>query len=133
MIVIDSGQQRALSASAYNTRRDECRRAAELLNVPSLREVADPARIEALPSPLRERARHVVSENRRVVMATRGQPVVYGLLAFRIVEECRRRGIPCAVPSSVSIFDCIPSTQPSHWSVTFPMLAVKSRECLRSA
>ena len=43
--------------------------AARLLGVPELRDVTDPAAVEGLPSPLRERARHVVTENGRVLEA----------------------------------------------------------------
>jgi galactokinase len=79
-VVIDSGEQRALAGSAYNTRREECRRAAEMLHVPSLRDVTDVAGVERLPSPLRERARHVVSENQRVLRATTAEAREFGAL-----------------------------------------------------
>lgn len=72
LIVLDSGVPRSLAASAYNTRRAECGEAAHRLGVASLRDVADPAQVEALDSPYRERARHVVSENRRVLEAAAG-------------------------------------------------------------
>jgi galactokinase len=50
-------------------RREECRRAAEALGVGSLRDVSvdDLPRIAALPAPLDRRARHVVTENARVL------------------------------------------------------------------
>lgn len=69
LIVIDSGVPRTLAASKYNERRAECEAAARLLAVPALRDVSDIRQVEQLPSPLRERARHVVSENRRVLQA----------------------------------------------------------------
>ena len=72
MIVIDSGVTRTLAASKYNERRAECDAAARQLGVRSLRDVADPASVEALASPLRERARHVVRENARVLEAVAG-------------------------------------------------------------
>ena len=72
IIVLDSGVPRLLAASKYNERRDECRRAAALLGVPSLRDVDDSGAVEALPEPLRRRARHVVSENARVLQACGG-------------------------------------------------------------
>jgi len=75
MLVLDSGQPRRLAESGYNTRRDECREAARRLGVASLRDVADPAAIEALPDPLRARARHVFAENARVLEAVRGADV----------------------------------------------------------
>jgi galactokinase len=72
LIVIDSGVPRTLAASRYNERRAECDAAAGLLGVPALRDVADPAQLDALPAPLRQRARHVVLENLRVLEAAGG-------------------------------------------------------------
>ena len=72
IIVIDSGVPRKLEASKYNERRAECERAASLLGVPALRDVADVAAVEALPEPIRRRARHVVTENLRVLEAAGG-------------------------------------------------------------
>ena len=72
MIVIDSGVPRTLAGSKYNERRDECDAAARQLGVASLRDVADVAAVETLPAPLRQRARHVVHENARVLEAVGG-------------------------------------------------------------
>lgn len=72
IIVIDSGVARKLATSKYNERRAECEEAARKLGVVSLRDVADPEAVESLPRPLRERARHVVRENLRVLEAARG-------------------------------------------------------------
>lgn len=69
LLVLDSGISRSLAASGYNERRAECERAAALLGVPSLRDVVHAADVEALPEPLRQRARHVVTENARVLKA----------------------------------------------------------------
>ena len=71
VLVLDSGIPRELASSGYNTRRSECEEAARLLGVPALRDVpvAQLARVEALPEPLRRRARHVVTENQRVLDA----------------------------------------------------------------
>jgi galactokinase len=65
LVVVDSGERHAHASSGYNQRRAECGRASELLGVQSLRE-ADWASIQELPQPLRNRARHVLSENGRV-------------------------------------------------------------------
>jgi galactokinase len=62
---IDSGVKRGLAASGYNARREECRRAAELLAVPSLR-TATLDDVDRLPDPLGRRVRHVITENERV-------------------------------------------------------------------
>ncbi|MCC2954415.1 galactokinase [Massilia sp. IC2-477] len=72
LIVIDSGVARKLAASKYNERRAECEEASRKLGVQALRDVTDPASVETLPSPMRERARHVVMENLRVLEAAEG-------------------------------------------------------------
>ncbi len=72
LIVIDSGVPRTLAGSKYNERRAECEEAARQLGVAALRDVTRLAEVETLPSPLRQRARHVVSENRRVLQARTG-------------------------------------------------------------
>jgi galactokinase len=72
LVVLHSGvSHRLAGGSGYNTRRLECERAASLLAVPQLRDLtaADIPRIMALPDPLGRRARHVVSENVRVLAA----------------------------------------------------------------
>lgn len=72
LIVIDTGVERKLSASKYNERRSECQEAARLLGVEALRDVTDLALVETLPEPMRRRARHVVSEDLRVLEALDG-------------------------------------------------------------
>jgi galactokinase len=63
LAVLDSGASRSLAESGYNERRAECRRAAELLGLESLRDARDGA---GLPEPLGRRVRHVILENQRV-------------------------------------------------------------------
>jgi galactokinase len=72
LAIFDSGVPRSLAASGYNERRRECEAAAAALGVGSLRDVEHADQVESLPSPLRERARHVISENRRVLEAAQG-------------------------------------------------------------
>jgi galactokinase len=72
VLVIDSGIPRSLAGSKYNQRRAECEEAARRLGVRSLRDVADPSSVEALAAPYRQRARHVVQENLRVLEASAG-------------------------------------------------------------
>ena len=74
VLVLDSGIARELATSGYNARRSECEEAARLLGVTALRDVpiSGLARVEALPDPLRRRARHVVTENQRVLEAVQG-------------------------------------------------------------
>jgi galactokinase len=69
LIVINSGVAHQHAGGDYRTRRAECERAAALLDVPQLRDAGldDLARISRLPDPLSRRARHVVSENARVL------------------------------------------------------------------
>ena len=73
LVVINSGVRHSNSGGGYNTRRSECEQACGLLGVKLLREVPSTglARVEALPEPLRRRARHVVTENQRVLDAVR--------------------------------------------------------------
>jgi hypothetical protein len=42
-------------------------------------------------------------------VVTRGQPVYYGRLAYRLVLDCAARGIACVVPPSVSIAELFPA------------------------
>lgn len=77
IVILDSKVKRGLVDSAFNDRRAECRRAVELLgpllgrpDLLSLRDVspADLARVGAsLPATVLARARHVVTENDRVL------------------------------------------------------------------
>jgi galactokinase len=71
LVVIDSGVPHELAASEYRTRRRECEEAARHLEVPQLRDLsaADLPRIAELPPPLDRRARHVVTEDERVLRA----------------------------------------------------------------
>ena len=81
VLVIDSGIPRTLAGSGYNQRRTECETAARRLGVKALRDVTDLTQLEMLPEPLRKRARHVVSENNRVLEAKQGITAVrFGML-----------------------------------------------------
>jgi galactokinase len=81
VLVVDSGQSRSLASSKYNERRGECEAAARALGKTTLREVSDPAAVEALPDPLRKRARHVIGENARVLQAVdSSSPEAFGKL-----------------------------------------------------
>jgi galactokinase len=73
ILVINSGVHHALAAgSGYNQRRAECEEAARLLGVKALRDITDPQAVEPLPEPLRRRARHVITEDNRVLEAAQG-------------------------------------------------------------
>ncbi|YAF98005.1 MAG: galactokinase [Nodularia sp. CChRGM 3473] len=72
ILVIDSGVPRTLATSGYNQRRAECQEAAQLLGVKALRDINDAKVTETLPEPLNRRARHVVTENNRVLEVLQG-------------------------------------------------------------
>ncbi len=71
LTIIDSGIAHHHASGGYRTRRRECEEAARALKVGKLRELtpADLPAIDALPDPLNRRARHVVTENARVLEA----------------------------------------------------------------
>lgn len=69
VLVLDSGTPRSLAASGYNQRRGECEAAAAQLGKASLRDVGRLEELDALPELLRRRARHVFTENARVLRA----------------------------------------------------------------
>ncbi len=71
LLIIETGARHALMDGGYGERRRSCEEAARQLGAGSLREVTDrPDDIELLAdAELRRRARHVVTENRRVLDA----------------------------------------------------------------
>jgi galactokinase len=71
LLIIDTGARHALTDGRYAARREACEKAARRLGVASLRHVPDdPAAIGRLAeTELQRRARHVVTENRRVLAA----------------------------------------------------------------
>jgi len=66
IVVCDSHIERRLAGSAYNERREACADAARALGVAALRD-ATLEQLDDLPAGLRRRARHVVTENARVL------------------------------------------------------------------
>ena len=71
LVVIHSGVEHEISRGDYNTRRAECEAAAQSLGVAQLRDLTfeDLPRIEQLHDPLGRRARHVLTEDQRVLDA----------------------------------------------------------------
>lgn len=67
VLVLDTGTRRALVDSAYEERRADCERAAELLGVASLRDAGPDDWRRLDDERLRRRARHVIGENQRVL------------------------------------------------------------------
>ncbi len=72
VVVLDTGTRRGLVDSAYNERRRQCEEAARAFGVAALRDVDEAAfaeKADALLEQTRRRARHVVTENARVLRA----------------------------------------------------------------
>lgn len=71
LVVINSGITHQHASGDYVTRRRESEHAARLLGVELLRDAGPDAlrQLERLPDPLGRRARHVITENRRVLDA----------------------------------------------------------------
>jgi galactokinase len=71
LVIINSGVAHNHASGDYRTRRAECERAAAALGVPQLRDLttADLDRVMDLPDPENRRARHVVTEDQRVLDA----------------------------------------------------------------
>jgi galactokinase len=70
LLVVDTGTSHTHADGGYGDRRRECAEAAVRLGVPALRDVADVAGLAALESGdrvLLRRARHIVTENSRVL------------------------------------------------------------------
>ncbi len=68
LVIVNTRARHELSDGEYGERRAECEEAARQLGVASLRDVASPAEVARLADPvLRRRARHVVSDNQRVL------------------------------------------------------------------
>lgn len=81
VVVMDSGVPRSLAGSGYNQRRAECEAAAQQLGVTALRDITDPQVVEKLPEPIKKRARHVITEDNRVLNVLQGvSPQEFGEL-----------------------------------------------------
>lgn len=80
ILVIDSGVPRRLAESGYNERRAQVEEASRLLGVKELRDVQDVAKLDGLPELLQKRARHVVTENARVLQGLNAEASGFGKL-----------------------------------------------------
>ena len=72
VVILDTATRRGLVDSAYNERRSQCEAAANFFGVKALRDVDRPlfdARSAGLEATVRNRARHVVTENARTLEA----------------------------------------------------------------
>lgn len=84
---IHSGIKHEHRSGYYNLRREECVEASRMLGVAKLRDMTinDLARVEKLPDPYRKRARHVVTENERVLKAVEAIRVEHNAELGRLV------------------------------------------------
>ena len=80
VLVIDSGVPRRLAESGYNERRAQVEEASRLLGVKELRDVTEVSALDTLPELLKKRARHVVSENARVLAGLGADAAAFGQL-----------------------------------------------------
>jgi galactokinase len=71
LVVVHSGVSHGIAGGEYNARRADCEAAAAELGVPQLRNLtsADLARVARLSERLARRARHVITEDERVLAA----------------------------------------------------------------
>jgi galactokinase len=110
IVVIDSGVARSLASSGYNQRRAECEQAANQLGVKALRDVSDPQPTEQLPDPIRKRARHVITENNRVLQAIEGVSAqVFGKL-MNASHASLRDDYEVSVPALDQLVDILQNT-----------------------
>ena len=90
VVILDTGTRRGLVDSAYNERRAQCEKAAAYFNVSALRDVALQdfhTAAEGLPSLIRRRARHVISENVRTLSAAKAMQNADAHLLGRLMSE----------------------------------------------
>jgi galactokinase len=71
LLVVDTGTSHTHADGGYGDRRRECEQAAAGLGVPALRDVTDVDGLASLHGVLLRRARHIVTENARVLEVVR--------------------------------------------------------------
>ena len=113
LLVIDTHAHHQLVTDEYGERRRALEAATAELGVASLRDVTDPALVETLTDPvLRKRARHVVTENSRVLrtvelleagdVASVGPILIAGHASLRDDLEVSCRELDVAVEAAVA-------------------------------
>ena len=80
ILVIHSGVSHELSDGGYAERRAQCEEASRLLGLKSLRFLTDWGQLSTLEGKLKKRARHVVTENDRVLRALESDAGHFGIL-----------------------------------------------------
>lgn len=117
IVIMDTGTRRSLVDSTYNMRRAQCEKAARFLGVRTLRDISveklrevESARPEGLSEEILRRARHVITENQRVLDAIkemrRGNVVALGKLLdashlslrsdFEVTNDALNQIVECA-------------------------------------
>lgn len=156
VVVADSGTRRSLRSSAYNRRRAECARAAEILGVRVLRDASMRMLDKAAPGmdkALHRRALHVIGENARTRAAMRaffcGDATAAGALfgeshrSLRDNFEAGGSGLEAAVSAAVAHPACIGARQTGagfagcavalvHADGAADFVAATSRRCRRA-
>ncbi len=96
VVILDTDTRRDLVTSSYNERRDQCFKAAEIMNVPFLRD-ADKTMLKVshskMDSHVYKRAKHIIMENTRVQKAStvmnQGDAEALGKLMYESHESLR--------------------------------------------
>ncbi|MFN0061827.1 MAG: galactokinase [Myxococcaceae bacterium] len=119
LCVINSGLAHRHADGDYKTRRAECEQAATLLGVPQLRDVSQDAlrALDVLPEPLIRRARHVITENARVLATVQALKAArwseIGTL-FRASHVSMRDDYCVSIPEIDTLVD-LANTHPDVW------------------
>jgi galactokinase len=90
VVVMDTSTRRGLVGSAYNERRAQCEEAAKFFGVPALRDVSlgeFNARSGQLEQTVMRRARHIITENQRVLDAVNAMHAGDALAVGRLFNE----------------------------------------------
>jgi len=87
VVVMDTGTRRELKSSEYNQRRESCESAALELDVSSLRDASIEDIKNLTNQTLQRRARHVVSENQRVLKVVEAFSMGDSLSAGQLFSE----------------------------------------------
>ena len=90
LVVLDTKTRRELAESAYNIRQEEVQTAARILEVPSLRDATMRMIAEnqqKLPKTIMRRARHVTSENQRVIDFCKAMEQQDGFTMGKLINE----------------------------------------------
>ncbi len=112
VVVLDTATRRGLVNSAYNQRRAECAAAADFFGVSALRDVDEERfrrEAQTMEPIARRRAKHVISENRRTLLAAnamrRGDATQLGRL-FTESHHSLRDDFEVSSPALDAMVEC---------------------------